>query len=83
MTPFGSSKRMTTALKQLVEQVEQLDPAMQAMVVEKLQQAPDEALADARWEQLLNSPEGKAAGRRLAKEALVEYLRGETEEGGF
>jgi hypothetical protein len=74
---------MTTALKQLVEQVEQLDPAMQAMVVERLQQALDEALADARWEQLLSSPEGKAAGRRLVKQAMEDVARGDVEEGGF
>ncbi len=74
---------MTTTLKQLIEQVEQLDPAMQNMVVEKFQQVLDEALADARWEQLLSSPEGKAAGQRMAEDALAEYLRGETEEGGF
>ncbi len=74
---------MATTLKQLIEQVEQLDPAMQSVVVEKFQQVLDEAMADARWEQLLSSPEGKAVGRRLAEEALAEYLRGETEEGGF
>ena len=74
---------MTTTLKQLIEQVEQLDPAMQEMVVEKFQQVLDEALADARWEQLLSRPEGKAAGRRLVKQALEEIARGDVEEGGF
>jgi hypothetical protein len=74
---------MAPTLKQLIEQVEQLDPATQEMVVSKFQQVLDEALADARWEQLLSSPEGKAPGRRMAKEAQSSHLRGETEEGGF
>ena len=74
---------MTTTLKQVIAQVEQLDPAIQEMVLEKFQQVLDEALADARWEQLLSSPEGKAAGRRLVKQALEEIARGDVEEGGF
>jgi hypothetical protein len=74
---------MPETLQQLLEQVQQLDPAMQALVIQKFQQVLDEALADARWDELLRDQRGLDALRRLGLEALAEHRRGETTEGGF
>lgn len=69
---------MPETLQQLIEQVQQLDPATQAVVIQKFQQVLDEALADARWEQLLRDQRGLDALHRMAQEAVEQYRRGET-----
>lgn len=74
---------MPKTLEQLVEQVQRLDPAMQEMVIQKFQQVLDDALADARWDELLRDPRGIAALERLAQEAMEDVARGDVEEGGF
>lgn len=74
---------MTETLKQVMEQAEQLPPELQQVVAEQFQQVLDAVRADARWEALLNEPRRKEIVRRMAQEALAEYQRGETEEGGF
>ncbi|HEY7349917.1 MAG TPA: hypothetical protein VH599_16485 [Ktedonobacterales bacterium] len=74
---------MTQTLKRVIEQAEQLPPELQQVVAEQFQQVLDAVIADARWEALLNDPRHKEAVRRMAQEALAEYERGETEEGGF
>ena len=74
---------MTETLKQVMEQAEQLPPELQQVVAEQFQQVLDAVMTDARWEALLNDPRRKEITRRMAQEALEEYQRGETEEGGF
>jgi hypothetical protein len=74
---------MTESLKQVIEQAEQLPPELQQVVAEQFQQVLDAVMADARWEKLLNDARHKEVVRRMAQEALAEYRRGETEEGGF
>ena len=74
---------MTETLKQVMEQAEQLPPELQQVVAEQFQQVLDAVMADARWEALLNDQRHKEVVRRMAQEALAEYQRGETEEGGF
>jgi L-aminopeptidase/D-esterase-like protein len=74
---------VTETLKQVIEQAEQLPPELQQVVAEQFQQVLDAVMADARWETLLNDSRRKEITRQMAQEALEEYKRGETEEGGF
>jgi hypothetical protein len=74
---------MPETLQRLIAQVQQLDPATQAIVIQKFQQVLDDALADAHWDELLRDQRGLDALHRMAQEAVEEYQRGETTEGGF
>lgn len=101
---------MTTALKEVMERAEQLEPdelrillnetlmlidALMELDLERGQKLAAELLkaiedavaekrmAEERWEQAFKDQRGLDALHRMAVEAVAEYERGETEEGGF
>ena len=69
---------MPKTLQQMVEQVEQLEPALQEKVIQGFQRVLDNALADAQWDEALRDQRGLDALHRMAQEALEEHRHGET-----
>ena len=74
---------MIETLKRVMEQAEQLEPDRQQQLAEQMQQCIDAIRADALWDKLLRDPQKLDVLHRMAQEAIEEYHRGETEEGGF
>ena len=74
---------MIETLQRVLEQVEQLPPADQAVVAERLQQVLEELADDQRWRELFANPRGPVLLDRLADEAQAEYNAGLTIEGGW
>ena len=73
---------MVDELRQILEQVEQLDPTLQHIMATRIREILQE-LEEHAWEQALNSPEGQARLARLVAEADEEIASGNVEEGGF
>lgn len=74
---------MIEPLQRVLEQVEQLPPDDQAIIVERLQQVLEELADEQRWRELFADPRSPELLDRLADEALAEDAAGETEEGGW
>ncbi len=74
---------MTKKLRQVTEQVEQLDPAMQEIVAERFQQVLEEIAAEQRWDELFSDPRSQDVFAQLRAEALADIAAGDTEDGGF
>ena len=70
---------MTEQLREAFERAQQLPEDMQNMLAKRILEAIDEQ----DWEQIVSKPYVQARLRSLAAEALGQYQRGETEEGGF
>ena len=74
---------MTEALREMLEQVEQLDPSLQETIIKRFQEVLAEELAEREWDALLTSPESQTFLKRLRREALEDIDAGELEEEGF
>lgn len=73
---------MIDTLRQVIEQVEQLDTDKQSIVAGRFQQVLEELEAQ-EWRELFHSPRSAPALERLIEQALAEDDAGETEEGGW
>lgn len=73
---------MIDTLRQVIEQVEQLDTDKQSIVAGRFQQVLEELEAQ-EWRELFHSPRSAPALERLIEQALTEDDAGETEEGGW
>jgi hypothetical protein len=74
---------MVDELRQVLEQVEQLDPSLQHIMAARIREILQELEEKRAWEQALKSPEGQARLARLVAEADEEIASGNVEEGGF
>lgn len=70
---------MTEQLREAFERAQQLPENVQNMLAKRIL----EAIEEQEWEQIVSKPYVQASLRSLAAEALGQYQRGETEEGGF
>lgn len=73
---------MTERLRQLLEQAERLEPAIQDALAEKVEQWLEE-LEEQEWDTIVSKPHVRNAIRRMAAEARNQEAKGETEEGGW
>ena|SRR5579885_1926084 len=74
---------MVEELRQIIEEVEQLDPALQQVIATRIREMLSELEEEQKWQQALTSPEGQRRLARLVAEADEEIARGDVEEGGF
>lgn len=74
---------MVEELRQIMDEVEQLDPTLQHEIAVRMRDMLRELEEERKWEQALRSPVGQQRLARLIAEADEEIAQGETEEGGF
>ncbi len=74
---------MVEELRPIIEEVEQLDPALQQVIATRIREMLSELEEEQKWQQALTSPEGQRRLARLVAEADEEIARGDVEEGGF
>ena len=73
---------MTERLRQLLEQAERLNPAIQDALAEKVEQWLEE-LEEQEWDEIASKPNVGKALRQMAAHAREQKAKGETEEGGW
>ena len=71
---------MTEALQQIMEEVEQLDPAMQEAFVAHAREILAELEEEREWDALVNSPGSQRFLKKLIDEGRKEHAAGLTEE---
>ncbi|HEY7348352.1 MAG TPA: hypothetical protein VH599_08555 [Ktedonobacterales bacterium] len=69
---------MIETLRQVMEQVERLEPDDQAALAVHIQRYLEELEAERGWKDRFSDPRALEALDRLAEEAHAEYLAGET-----
>lgn len=74
---------MVDELREIIEQVEHLDPALQHIMAVRIREILQELEEQRAWDQALHSPEGQARLARLVAEADEEIASSSVEEGGF
>lgn len=73
---------MTERLRQLLEQAERLDPAIQNALAEKVEQWLEE-LEEQEWDAIVSKPNVRNSLRHMAASAREQEAKGKTEEGGW
>lgn len=73
---------MTERLRQLLEQAERLEPAIQDALAEKVEQWLEE-LDEQEWDAIVSKPHVRKSLRQMAAQARDQEAKGETEEGGW
>jgi uncharacterized protein (UPF0335 family) len=73
---------MTERLRQLLEQAERLEPAIQDALATKVEQWLEE-LEERAWDAIVSKPKVRKTIREMAAKAREQEAKGETEEGGW